>query len=262
MLIYKRPNLTKEFKMANFNYDAFSSAASDSAVRYDAGLRSFFLKTYNLMALGVAFTGLITLFMASEPQIMQTIAIGPAKWVVFIALLGLGWFAPKLIFTKSVGLAHGAFWLYAGLMGVLISPMIAFFLNVPGGVMDIARAFFITSGMFAGASLYGMVTKKNLAGLGRFFMMAIIGVLIMSVVNMFVASTAFTTIISLVTILLFAGMTAYETQMLKAQYDQFSRGGDEQVGRLAIFGAFTLYGSFMTMFINILQLLAIMRSNN
>ncbi len=246
----------------NNSYDAFATASSISATRYDAGLRSFFIRTYNYMALGVAFTGLITLFMASQPALMQAIAIGPGKWVVFIAMLGLGWFAPKIIFSRSVAMAHGAFWLYAGLMGVLISPLITFFLRVEGGVADIARAFFITSAMFAGSSLFGYTTKKNLSGMGRFFMMATIGLLVMFVVNMFLGSSTFTVILSVVTILLFAGLTAYETQMLKAQYDQFQRMGDEQVGRLSIFGAYSLYGSFMTMFINILQLLAILRGGS
>ena len=244
--------------MAGNQFNAFSNAKSQSSVSYDAGLRSFMLRTYNYMALGVAFTGIITLFLSTNPALMQAIALGPAKWVIFIALLGLGWFAPKLIYTGSRAMAHICFWAYAGLWGILIAPMIFSFLQVPGGAADIARAFFITAGMFAGTSIFGYTTKKNLGGLSRFFMMAVIGLLIAMVVNIFVASSGFSLLISVGAVLIFAGLTAYETQMLKVQYDQMRNS--PIVERLSIFGAFTLYGSFVTMFIHILNIMAIMRN--
>ncbi|MEM7072215.1 MAG: Bax inhibitor-1/YccA family protein [Pseudomonadota bacterium] len=226
----------------------------------DAGLRSHMLKVYNLMALGVACTGIVTLFMAVNPALMQTVALGPAKWILFIALLGLGFLAPKMIFTGSKALAHGAYWTYAVLWGLLISPMIYLFLNIPGGAADIARAFFITSAMFAGASLHGYVTKRDLSAFGRFFMMAAIGLLVAMLVNVFFTqSSGFSLIISFAVVLLFAGMTAYETQMIKRNYlEMRGRGMDN---RLAIFGAFVLYGSFITMFIHVLNIIGIMRGS-
>lgn len=123
--------------------------------------------------------------------------------------------------------------------------------------MDVARAFFITSGMFAGASLFGYTTKKDLSGVGRFLMMAAIGLLIAMIVNIFIASSMFSLILSAGIVLVFAGLTAYETQQIKNWY--MDTLGDTQVGRLALFGALLLYGSFVTMFIHILNLLSILR---
>lgn len=225
----------------------------------DAGLRSYMLRVYNYMALGVAFTGLVTLFMAANPALMQTLALGPAKWVLFIAVLGMGWFSSKIITMRSTVAAHAFYWVYAALWGVMISPMIYAFLNVPGGTMDIARAFFITAGMFAGTSIFGYTTKKDLSAFGRFFVMATIGLLIAMLINVFfVESTMFSLITSVAAVLLFAGITAWETQEIKNMY--YSAGSSGVVARMAIFGAFILYGSFVVMFIHILNILGIMRS--
>ncbi|MEM7070905.1 MAG: Bax inhibitor-1/YccA family protein [Pseudomonadota bacterium] len=192
---------------------------------------------------------------------MATIAIGPGKWILFFGILGLGWFAPKLILTKSTMMAHAAFWAYSVMWGLLISPMIYAFLQLPNGAEDIGRAFFITSAMFAGASLHGYVTKRDLSAFGRFFMMATIGLLIAMLVNaFFVESSGLSLIISIAVVLIFAGMTAWETQMIKNHYLQMRHSGIEN--RLAIFGAFMLYGSFVTMFIHILNIVGFMRSDN
>lgn len=223
----------------------------------DAGLRSYMLRVYNYMALGVAFTGLVVLFMASNPAIMVQIAVGPMKWVLFAAVLGMGFFSSKIVTMKSTFAAHAFYWVYCALWGLMISPMVAFFLQTTEGTMDVARAFFITSGMFAGASLFGYTTKKDLSGVGRFLVMAAIGLLIAMIVNIFVASSMFSMLLSAGVVLVFAGLTAYETQQIKNWY--MDTLGDTQVGRLALFGALILYGSFVTMFIHILNLLAILR---
>ncbi len=238
--------------------NATYQTAQASAI--NEGLRKYMLRVYNYMSLGVAFTGIVTLFMAANPALMQQIALGPMKWILFIALMGLGWMAPKIIMSKSITAAHTCFWVYAGLWGLLISPMIAAFLYRPDGAWDIARAFFITAGMFAGASLYGYTTKRNLSGLGRFFLMAGIGLLIALVINILIASTMFSLFLSMGVVLLFAGMTAYETQMIRRMYSQAH--GDGAVDRLAIFGAFILYGSFITMFIYVLSIIGILRGGD
>lgn len=225
----------------------------------DAGLRSYMLGVYNYMALGVAFTGIITLFLAANPQLMVTIAVGPAKWVVFAALLGMGFFAPRLIFSGGKAMAHGAYWLYAALWGVLISPMVAFFLQSAEGQQDIARAFFITAATFGAMSLYGYTTKKDLSGVGRFLMMAAVGLLVVLLIGVFVGfSSTFSLLFSCGVVLVFAGITAYETQMIKSMYYQM--GSKEEQNRAAIFGAFALYGSFITLFIHILNILGIMNN--
>ena len=233
-------------------------ANTASAVGVDAGLRSYMLRIYNYMSLGVAFTGIVTLFMAVNPALMMAVAVGPMKFVLFIALLGLGWMAPRIIMSRSPMAAHACYWVYAGLWGVLISPMIVAFLNIPGGAMDIARAFFITAGMFAGASIFGYATKRDLGVFGRFFMMATIGLLMAMVANIFIGSSLFSLGISIFVVLIFAGITAYETQMIRNMYSQGH--GNDTVSRLAIFGAFMLYGSFITMFIHILNIIGIMRN--
>ncbi|WP_259781159.1 Bax inhibitor-1/YccA family protein [Aestuariispira ectoiniformans] len=225
----------------------------------DAGLRSYMLRVYNYMALGVAFTGAVVLFMSANPNLMVTLAVGPVKWVLFFAVLGMGWFSNRIMTMQSTAAAHAFYWVYAGLWGVMISPMVAYFLQTTAGTMDVARAFFITAGMFAGTSIFGYTTKKDLSGLGRFFVMASIGLLIAMVINIFVASTAFSLVTSFGAVLLFAGITAWETQAIKNMY--YSAGSSNVVTRMAIFGAFTLYGSFVVMFIHILNILGIMRNN-
>lgn len=233
-------------------------ADSAKATQIDEGLRQYMLRIYNYMSLGVAFTGVITLFMAVNPTLMQSLALGPFKWVLFLGILGLGWMSPRIIMSRSVVAAHACFWAYAGLWGLLISPMISYFLYIPNGVWDIARAFFITAGMFAGSSLYGYASKRNLGAFGRFFMMASIGLIIAIIANIFIASTAFSLMISFAVVLLFAGITAYETQMIRNMYSR--NHSDAVIGRMAIFGAFILYGSFITMFIHVLNIIGIMRS--
>lgn len=235
---------------------AFTLGA-EARAEFDEGLRKYMLGTYNYMALGVAFTGVVVLAMANMPQLMYTLAVGPAKWVLFIGLLGMGWFSPKIITMKSSAAAQGFFWAYCALWGVMISPMIYAFLQ-QDLVMDVARAFLITASMFAGASLIGYTTKKDLSGMGRFLMMATIGLLVAILVNVFFfQDTGMSLMISCAAVLIFAGMTAYETQMIKNMYAEHY--GEDMIARLSIFGALQLYGSFIVMFIHILNIIGIMR---
>lgn len=213
----------------------------------DEGLRTYMLRVYNYMSLGVALTGALAMIVAMNPQMMAAIALGPMKWVLFIAVIGLGWMAPKIMMTKSIVAAQAAFWAYAALWGVLISPM---FYAYTGE--SIVRVFFITSAAFAGTSLYGYTTKKDLSAMGRFLMMASIGILVAIVVNIFLQSAMFHMILSIVVVLVFAGLTAYETQAIKQQYYEGDHA--DTTTRKAIFGAFMLYGCFITMFIWLLAL--------
>jgi len=236
---------------------AINRADAQAAAGIDEGLRSYMLRVYNLMALGIAVTAIVTLFMASQPALMQTIATGPMKWVLFAGVLGLGFFAPRVIFTGSQTLAHAAYWSYAVMWGLLISPMIFAFMALDGGT-TIARAFFITAATFGSVSLYGYTTKRDLSAFQTFFFMAVIGLLIAMLVNVFFfQSDLFSLVTSGLIVIVFAGITAYETQLIKEMYYE----GDAEDGqsRKAIFGAFMLYGSFITLFIHILNILGIMR---
>lgn len=227
--------------------------AQAEAAQIDVGLRQYMLRVYNYMALGVAFTGIIAMLVAQNPAFMQAVALGPMKWVLFIGILGLGFFAPKIMMSRSVGAAQACFWIYAALWGALIAPM--FFVYTQE---SIARAFFITAAAFAGMSLFGYTTKRDLSAMGRFLVMASIGVLIALLVNLFLQSSGLHLIMSFLVPIIFAGLTAFETQQIKSWY--YENDGGELTQRKAIFGAFMLYGSFVTMFIWILQLVGIARS--
>lgn len=213
----------------------------------DVGLRSYMLNVYNYMALGVAFTGIIAMVVALNPAIMQAVALGPMKWVLFAGILGLGFFSGKIMFSASPAMAQGAFWLYAAMWGALMAPM---FMVYTGE--SIVRVFFITAAAFGGTSLYGYTTKKDLTTMGRFLSMATIGILVAVVVNLFMQSAMFQLFLSVVVVLVFAGLTAYETQNIKEAY--YEGDTSDLQNRKAIFGAFILYGSFVTMFIWLLSI--------
>jgi uncharacterized protein len=232
--------------------DSLTRAEAEAA-QIDVGLRQYMLRVYNYMALGVAGTGIVAMLIAQNPAIMQAIVGGPMKWVLFVGIIGLGFFAPKIMMTKSVGAAQICFWVYAALWGALIAPMFFAYTND-----SIARAFFITAGAFAGMSLFGYTTKRDLSAMGRFLVMASIGVLIALVVNIFVQSSGLHLIMSFLVPIIFAGLTAFETQQIKNWYYESDDGATMQ--RKAIFGAFMLYGSFVTMFVWILQLVGVARS--
>lgn len=221
----------------------------------DAGLRSYMLRVYNYMSLGVAFTGAIAMLIASNVALVQGVA--SMFWLFFIAIIGMGFIAPRLMVSKSVATAQICFWVYAGLWGVVLGPTIWVY-----GHMDpmmIARAFFITAATFAGLSLFGYTTKKNLAPMGAFLVMATWGILIALLVNVFlVHSVGFELLLSIVVVLVFSGLTAYETQMIKGMY--YQSDGHDVVTRKAIFGAFLLYGAFVTLFVWILNILGMMRN--
>jgi uncharacterized protein len=224
----------------------------------DEGLRSYMVRVYNYVALGVAVTALVTLFMANNPAIMMTVAGGYMMWVLFAGILGLGFLAPRLIFSGNAVMAQGAYWLYAVLWGLLISPMVYAFLTIDPSL--IFRALVITTATFGAMSLVGYTTKRDLSGLSGFFLMATIGLLIAILVNIiFFGSELMSLVTSGLVVLVFAGLTAYETQQIKVMYVQGDATGLNE--NKAIFGAFMLYGSFIVMFIHILNILGIMRSD-
>ena len=227
---------------------------TQSRAEIDQGLRSYMLGVYNYMALGVAATAIITMLVASSPAAMQ--AVYSLKWVFFIALIGMGFFAPRMMFSSNAAVAHGAFWGYVALWGLAIAPMIGTYLAIAPSM--VFQAFLITAITFGATSLAGYVTKRDLSGMSSFFMMASIGIIVAILINaFFVQSTMMSLITSIITVLLFAGITAYETQQIKEMYVEGDAPGIAR-GK-SIFGAFMLYGSFITLFVNILNILGIMR---
>src|SRR5205814_1218947 len=242
--------------MADLRYGTQVQSRAGTRAEIDQGLRSYMLGVYNYMALGVAVTGVIAMAVAANPVALATVS--SLIWVLFIGILGLGFFAPRLIFSGNTTTAHAAYWGYVVLWGLAIAPMIAHYLGVQPSL--VVRAFLITAATFGGTSLAGYVTKRDLSGFGGFFMMASIGLVIAIVVNgIFFHSVGASLVTSILVVLLFSGITAYETQMIKEMYFEGDAPGIA-TGK-SIFGAFALYGSFITLFVHILNILGIMNRN-
>lgn len=248
-----------------FNRTATAPGSARSAGAIDQGLRSFMLGTYNYMALGLAGTAAVTMALLANPEIMRVIAVGPMKWVLFAGIFGLGMFAHKLFYSGSVVLAHGAYWLYCAMWGAMMAPMIGHFMS-NGMAGLVGKAFFIAAATFAATSLIGYTTKKDMTGWGSFMSMASIGLIIAMLVSFFFitdpgTSKTVSLVISSIVVLLFSAVAAYETQAIKSMYLQGAhQGGEEFLKRSSIFGAFMLYGTFVTLFVHILNILGIMNN--
>lgn len=227
----------------------------------DAGLRSFFLGMYNYMALGLALTAGIALFIAMNQSLLVTLLNFPVRIGIFVALIGMSWFSGRIVSMKSMVTAQAYFWIYCTMWGLFAGPNIALLVNSTEGAALVARAFFITAGAFAGMSLYGYTTKKDLGPIGRFLSFACIGIILAVVVNAVVfQSLGFALFLSIGIVLVVAGMVAYETQMLKNIY--LSGLSEEQQPKVALFGALTLYSSFVVIFLNVLNILGIMSGDD
>ncbi len=216
----------------------------------DEGLRSYMLTVYNYMGLGLAITGLVAFIVASTPALYVPIFTSPLKWVVMLAPLGFVFFLGARIQSMSASAAQITFWAFAAVMGI---SMASIFLVYTGE--SIARVFFITAATFGAVSLYGYTTKRDLAGMGSFLFMGLIGIVIASLVNIFLASSALQFAISVIGVLVFTGLTAWDTQRLKEEYlSGYARAGAEMVAKGAIMGALSLYLNFINLFMMLLQL--------
>ena len=245
--------------MANWNdqrprsaLGASPSLGGRTGVRagYDAGLRKHMLSIYNYMASGVLLSGIVALLFANSgfaAQVMTT----PLRWVIMLAPLG---FVMAMSFganRMSTGTLQLLFWGFATVMGLSLSTIFLVFTGA-----SIATTFFATAGAFAGLSLVGYTTKKDLSGMGSFLIMGLIGILIASLINIFVGSSVLQLTISVLGVLIFAGLTAYDTQSIKNTYIQMaSQGNEEWLGKAAIMGALQLYLDFINMFMFLLQFL-------
>lgn len=219
----------------------------------DQGLRTYMLKVYNLMALGLAITGLAAYFAftfaVSDGQLTAfgaAIYTSPLKWVVIFAPLALVFFLSFKINSMSVSAAQTTFAVYAALVGLSLSSI---FLIYTG--QSVVQTFFVTAASFGALSLYGYSTKRDLSAMGSFLMMGLFGLIIASVVNIFLASSAMQFAISVIGVLIFAGLTAYDTQRIKEMY--YAADDATMAGRKAIMGALTLYLDFINLFMFLLQ---------
>ena len=219
----------------------------------DQGLRAYMLKVYNLMALGLAITGVAAYlsfqFAFANGELTtfgQAIYVSQLKWVVMLAPLALVFFLSFRINSMTVAAAQTTFAVYAALVGLSLS---AIFLIYTG--QSVVQTFFVTAASFGALSLYGYTTKRNLSAMGSFLIMGLFGLIIASIVNIFLASSAVQFAISVLGVLIFAGLTAYDTQRIKELYLE---ADDVAVaGRKAIMGALTLYLDFINLFMFLLQ---------
>ncbi len=237
------------------NRYAQSSMGARAGAVVDEGLRSYMLGVYNYMAAGVALTGIVaylTYAMAVQDGALtsfgQTLYTSPLKWVVMLAPLGFVMFLGFRIQQMSVSAAQTAFWLFAAVMGVSLSSIFLVFTG-----QSIAQIFFITAASFGALSLWGYTTKRDLSGWGSFLFMGVVGIVIAALVNLFLQSSALMFAISVIGVLVFAGLTAYDTQRIKDGY-LVARGNAELVAKSAIMGALALYLDFINMFIMLLNL--------
>ena len=226
----------------------------------DEGLRAYMLKVYNYMTSGIFLTGIISLLLFKLSVVMTTdgsitglTSVGNAlynsalMWIVMLAPLGVVFYMSFGIRRMSAAKAQGAFWVFAALMGASLSSI---FLVYTG--TSITRVFFITAGTFGAMSIYGYTTKRDLTKLGSFLMMGLIGIIIASIVNIFMKSTMMYFVISILGVLIFVGLTAYDTQKIKNMYLASDSG--EIMGKKAVMGALTLYLDFINLFIMLLRL--------
>ena len=237
--------------VSNKQTSAVRSSASEAII--DQGLRSYMLKVYNYMASGVLLTGFIALLFfkmsvvtSNEGQIIGLTNFGNSiyasglKWVIMLAPLAIVFYMSFGIAKMSAAKAQTTFWVFAALMGASLSSI---FLIYTGA--SITRVFFITAGTFGAMSIYGYTTKRDLTKLGSFLMMGLFGIIIASLVNLFMKS-------SMIGVLIFVGLTAYDTQKIKNMYLVSDSG--ELMGKKAVMGALTLYLDFINLFIMLLRL--------
>ena len=242
----------------DFNQRSFTKTAD--RVDIDEGLRAYMLRVYNYMTTGLLITGLIAYFFGkaavvtnSAGQIVKLTELGnllfnsPLQWIVMLAPLGMVFYLIYRINKMSISAAQITFWIFATLMGLSLASI---FIVYTGA--SIARVFFICSATFAAMSLYGYTTKRDLTAMGGFLIMGLFGIIIASIVNFFMQSPAMYFAISIIGVLIFVGLTAYDTQKIKNMY--YASDSETQSGKKAIMGALTLYLDFINLFIMLLRL--------
>jgi uncharacterized protein len=238
----------------------YAPADARSGAVVDEGLRAYMLTVYNYMAGGIALTGLtayLTYSAAVQSQVGRQILLTPLgntlyhtplRYVVMFAPLAFVLLLSFRVYKMSLGATQAAFWAFAAVMGVSLSSIFLVFTH-----QSITQVFFVTAAAFAGLSLYGYTTRSNLSGWGSFLIMGVIGLVLASLLNLFLQSSAMQFAISALGVLIFAGLTAYDTQQIKDNY--YAIGGDvAHAGKMAIMGALNLYLDFINMFTSLLSL--------
>jgi uncharacterized protein len=233
--------------MSNYDRDiAAPGSPASGATSIDVGLRAFMMRVYNYMAAGVGLTGVAAYltYQLTGPELIQS----PLMWVLMLAPLGLVFLISARINTLSVEAARGLFFLYAALVGVSLSTIFHIYTE-----SSITRVFFISAAAFGGLSIWGYTTRRNLSGFGTFLFMGLIGVVIASLVNLFLRSSGLDWMISIIGLGVFAGLTAYDTQRIKEMY--VLSDDATAIGRKAVMSALSLYINFINLFMMMLRLM-------
>ena len=228
-----------------------ATGARDAA--FDAGLRSYMLSVYNYMASGVLLTGIVAMLFVNTTFGLSLLANPAARLILMLAPLGVVLAMSFGVNRMSESTIKTLFWTYAVLMGVSLSSILLVYTH-----SSVAQAFFAAAVGFGSLSLYGYTTKRDLAPFGAFMMMAVFGLIAAMLINMFVKSTGMELVISAVGVLLFAGLTAFDTQRIKSSY--FAVRGTEFYGKSAVMGALTLYLDFINMFLFLLRFMGNQRN--
>jgi FtsH-binding integral membrane protein len=239
--------------MAQFER-AYATRTAATQVAYDEGLRQYMLRVYNYMASGLVLTGAVAVLFYQSGWFYAALGT-PLIWVIMLAPLAFVLVLSFGVNRLSLFATQALFWAFAAVMGLSMASIFMMFTGA-----SIARVFFITAATFAAVSLYGYTTKADLSRFGTFLFMGLIGIVIASVVNLFLGSTALQFAISVIGVLVFTGLTAYDTQQIKETYDE--NYGGEAIGKLAIMGALNLYLDFINLFQMLLQLLGTRTSND
>ncbi|MET4228004.1 MULTISPECIES: Bax inhibitor-1/YccA family protein [unclassified Bradyrhizobium] len=232
--------------MSNYDPNLTASGTGGGALAIDPGLRAYMLRIYNYMAAGVGLTAIVAwlTYQLMGPALLES----PLMWVFILAPLGLVFFIGARINTLSVETALILFFVYAALVGVSLSTLLHIYTSA-----SITRVFFIAAAMFGALSVFGYTTRRDLSAVGSFLFMGLIGIIVASLVNIFLRSTGLDWLISIVGVGVFAGLTAYDTQRIKAMYE--SRDDATTAGRKSVIAALSLYLNFLNLFMMLLRLL-------
>ncbi len=233
--------------MALGSQPRWTTRPADTVVGIDVGLREYMLRVYNYMASGLALTGIVAYVFAQYLYAHPALAHSPVMFLVMLAPLGLVMWLSYGINRMQASTAQTLFWIYAGVMGLSLASVFLVFTGE-----SIARVFFITAGTFGAMSLYGYTTQRDLSQWGSLLFMGLIGVIIASVVNLWLQDSAVAFAISVIGVLVFVGLTAYDTQQIKEMYVEYDDG--QIAGKKAIMGALRLYLDFINLFMMLLQL--------
>jgi len=231
-------------------YQQVGTRAGVRSAEIDAGLRAHMNKVYGTMSVGMLMTGAVAWAVGTNEAMLYQIFATPLKWVVMFAPLIMVFAFGAMINRLSAAGAQLFFYVFAAAMGLSISFIFAVYTG-----FSIVQVFLVTAIAFAGLSLWGYTTKKDISGWGSFLIMGVIGLIVASVINIFLASPAIMFAISMIGVLIFAGLTAYDTQKIKNTYVEHAQSADQEwLAKAAIMGALNLYLDFINMFMFLLQL--------